>query len=62
MTEINEDQLNHVVVLKPDQNKVTYYFAAAWEQEPNGIKSKSEFQKYLEQSVNELNNPVKIIF
>jgi hypothetical protein len=62
LMEINEDQLNHVVVLKPDQNKVTYYFAAAWEQEPNGITTKEGFQKYLDQSVEELNKPVKVMF
>ena len=33
-----------ILVLKPDQNKVTYYFSAAWEQEPNGIKTKEEFK------------------
>jgi len=62
LSEINEDQLNHVVVLKPDQNKVTYYFTAAWEQEPGGITTKDGFQEYLDHCVEELNNPVNLKF
>ena len=60
LAEINEDQLNHVVVLKPDQNKVTYYFSAAWEQEPNGIKTKEAFKNYLDQTMTELNAPIAV--
>jgi len=62
LAEINEDELNYVVVLKPDLNKVTYYFTAAWEQEPQGIKSKQEFQKYLDQIVQELSSPLKVVY
>jgi len=60
LIEINEDKLNHVVVLKPYQNQVTYYFLAAWEQEPEGIKSKQVFKDYLDQTIKELNTPLVV--
>ena len=48
---ITEDEHSHVVILKPENNSLTYYFLAAWEQEPNGIQSEDEFVKYLEEIV-----------
>lgn len=48
LVEIQQDENSHVVVLKPNQNQLTYYFAAAWEQEPQGIKTMNEFKEYLE--------------
>jgi hypothetical protein len=62
LAEINEDELNHVVVLKPHENKVTYYFCAAWEQEPAGIKSKQGFMDYLDQTIKELNVPLMVTY
>lgn len=58
--EITEDELSYVVLMSPADNRVEYYFLAAWEQEPNGITSKEEFIEYLDQQVTLLNNPVKI--
>ncbi|NLT50242.1 MAG: DUF4861 domain-containing protein [Ignavibacteria bacterium] len=55
-----EDEENHILVLKPSNGKLTYYFCAAWEKEPEGIKNKKEFIEYLESVINELNNPVKV--
>jgi hypothetical protein len=60
LSEINEDELNYVVVLKPYENKVMYYFGAAWEQEPNGIKTKEGFQEYLNQTIKDLNSPLVV--
>ncbi len=57
---ISEDDLSYFVILKPDNNKLTYYFCAAWEQEPNGIKTKEEFVDYLNNELNKLNNPIKV--
>jgi hypothetical protein len=51
-----EDEDDHVVVLKPSENKLTYYFLAAWEQEPGGIKTKQEFIDYLKEQSELLNN------
>ena len=42
-----EDDLNHVVILKPENNKVRYYFLAAWVQEPDGIRTQEAFVDYL---------------
>lgn len=58
--EVFEDELNHIVKLKPKNNKVTYYFAAAWEQEKNGIKTLEDFKKYLNETLTMLENPVTI--
>lgn len=58
--EITTDQHSHVVVLSPDNNKLTYYFLAAWELEEGGIKDETAFIQYLEQQVEELSFPVEI--
>lgn len=58
--QLAEDDLNNVVILKPENGKVHYYFLAAWDQEPNGIRTQQEFQVYLEQIVGKLNHPLRI--
>lgn len=60
LIEVTEDQLSHVVVLKPENGQLTYYFLGAWEQEPNGIKTAEEFEAYLDQTIAALNAPVVI--
>ena len=60
LVELTEDEHNHVIVLKPDHNKVLYYFLAAWEKEPGGITNESEFVTYLQDTVDRLNTPVKM--
>ncbi|GAB3533821.1 hypothetical protein GCM10027443_19890 [Pontibacter brevis] len=62
LLEITEDELSHVVKLKPSGNKVEYYFLAAWELEPGGIKTKTDFIKYLNKTAQELENPVQVQF
>ena len=62
LIKIDEDEYSHVVVLKPTENKLNYYFLAAWEKELNGIKSKEEFIEYLNNEINKLNNPPEIIY
>jgi hypothetical protein len=56
--EFTEDQFSNIVKLKPQQGSVDYYFVAAWELEPNGIKTEAEFKTYLEALARELANPV----
>ncbi|MDP2301759.1 MAG: DUF4861 family protein [Ignavibacteria bacterium] len=56
---LSEDQINHIVQLKPINGKIEYYFCAAWEQEPEGIKSETEFVNYINQTLHLLNNPIK---
>lgn len=62
LLKITEDNLNHVVVLKPDRKQLTYYFLAAWEQEPVGIRNIDEFKSYLNQTLYEINNPLILEF
>jgi len=57
---ITEDELNNVVVLKPVEGQLTYYFLAAWEQETGGIKSEEEFINSLEKIIKELDYPISI--
>ncbi|WP_245531061.1 DUF4861 domain-containing protein [Belliella baltica] len=58
--QITEDPFSHVVVLKPNNNAITYYFAAAWELEPEGITEIEGFKAFLDKTVRELSNPVQI--
>ena len=60
LIEITEDEYSHVVVLKPDDGKLTYYFLAAWEKELDGIITKEKFVNYLNLTIQKLNNPIKI--
>lgn len=60
LIEQGEDEINYFVSLKPVENKVIYKYAAAWVQEPGGIKSKEEFNKYINEKLNEFNNPLNI--
>ncbi|HPN38036.1 MAG TPA: DUF4861 family protein [Melioribacteraceae bacterium] len=58
--ETSEDDINYLIKLRPKNDKVTYYFAAAWEQEKNGIKTLEDFKKYLDDTLIRLENPVTI--
>ncbi|MBK7629516.1 MAG: DUF4861 family protein [Ignavibacteriales bacterium] len=58
LIELLENELSFIIKLKPDNGKLIYYFAAAWEQEENGIKNVEEFRSYLEETLQTLNNPV----
>lgn len=60
LVRLTEDELNYLVLLKPTDNNLKYYFAAAWEQEPDGIKDAAAFEKYLNLTQQLLNNPVQV--
>ncbi len=62
LNKVTEDSLSHIVVLNPAKGKLFYYFAAAWEQEPDGIKDINEFKAYLDKTILKLSEPVKINF
>lgn len=55
-----EDEYSEVVVLKPRDGQLRYYFLAAWSQEPDGIRGEAAFMAYLETLVKELNTPVEV--
>src|SRR3989339_635754 len=60
VTQITEDKKNQIMVLQPINQKVDYYFLAAWEKELNGITNKNDFNIYLENLIFSFNNPIKI--
>ncbi len=60
LVEQTEDDLSYVVVLQPENKELAYYFLAAWEQEPGGIKNKSAFLAYLENVLLELDAPLSV--
>ena len=58
--ERREDEVSYLVTLRPQGGILQYYFAAAWQQEPNGIQSLEEFRAYLESIVAKLDHPVRV--
>lgn len=53
---LTEDAESHVLVLEPREGYLEYYFMAAWEQEPGGIKIQDDFINELEQKIQVLND------
>ena len=60
LEELTEDELSHVLKLKPTNGRVSYYFCAAWEQEENAIKNIEQFKNYLNETQQLLNNPLTV--
>ncbi|WP_234111743.1 DUF4861 family protein [Chryseobacterium sp. R2A-55] len=52
---------DYLIQFKPTTRKITFYFLGAWDKEPNGIKTESEFLSYLDVNLSKLNagNPLK---
>ena len=59
--QITRDEESHIVVLSPKNKTLTYYFGAIWEQGTDQIKTKEEFEKYLNHFLIQLENPIEII-
>ncbi len=57
-----EDSLSWIVVLKPENGRLNYLFAAAWEKEPGGIRNVREFRRYLRETEIKLETPIVISF
>jgi hypothetical protein len=55
-----EGDLDHLIMFKPTTKPITFYFLAAWEKEEHGIKTKAEFEKYLDKLLSKLNSKSKI--
>lgn len=49
--EITDDQYSEVVVLKPANNKLTYYFGAAWQQDASGVRSMEDFEELIKSQI-----------
>ena len=60
--ERRDDDVSHLVILRPHEGKLKYYFAAAWQQEQNGIRTLEEFRSYLESVTKKLDNPIRVSF
>jgi hypothetical protein len=53
-------EFDHLLVFKPSTKSNAFYLLGAWEQEKDGIKSKEEFIKYLDEKLTVLNKKNKI--
>ncbi|WP_417624296.1 DUF4861 domain-containing protein [Paremcibacter congregatus] len=62
LIEVTQDDVNRLVVLKPNHGSLEYYFLAAWQKEPGGIQTKEEFHRYLEESIQRLGSPIQITY
>ncbi len=60
LNSLAEDEISHLVLLRPAAGQLDYYFLAAWDQEPNGITSLDGFQIYLDRVIAELNSPIEV--
>lgn len=54
------DELSHIIKLKSIGGKLDYYFLAAWEGEPGGIKTEEQFLAYVAKVARELAQPVTV--
>lgn len=55
MAKIFEHKNDHLIVFK-NRDSITYYFLAAWDQQPDGFKTKAEFKDYLDSVLERLNS------
>lgn len=53
-------EFDHLLIFKPTTKPTSFYFLGAWEQEVNGIKSKEDFVKYLDEKLALLNKKRKM--
>ncbi len=53
--ELVQAEFDHLVVFKPTTTSISYFFAAAWQQELNGITSREDFIFYLDEELKKLN-------
>lgn len=51
---------DHLIVFKPTTKPITYYFSAAWQNEPGGITNKEAFVKYINAELEKLNASNKL--
>jgi hypothetical protein len=61
LKEFTGDDLNHVVVLTPENGYVEYYFMPTWEMDKEPVKTKDDFMKCINEVLNRLNETVSVI-
>lgn len=57
-----QDEYSRIIVLNQQAQALQYYYAAAWQQEKDGVKTKEEFIRYLQQTIKTLSNPIRISY
>jgi hypothetical protein len=55
-----EDGDSYVSVMDASKGVIDYYFFAAWDKEPGGIKTEVELKAYLDQQIQFLSAPLKV--
>lgn len=60
LKQVTEDNLNHVVVLQPDNGFVEYYFMPTWELDHEPVVTKADFQRCIDEVMNRLNSKIII--
>lgn len=58
--QITEDELNHVLVLSPENGYVDYYFMPTWELDKEPVKDEASFTKCIDEVLNRLNSNFNI--
>jgi len=61
LKEVTQDERNHVVVLKPENGIVEYYFMPTWELDWEPVVTKADFQRCIDEVMNRLNSKITII-
>lgn len=55
-----EDELNHLVVLMPENGYAEYYFMVTWELEWDSVKDMAAFQEKVDEVLQQLNNSIGV--
>ena len=62
LKQITQDDLNHVVVLTPENGYVEYYFMPTWELDWEPVNNKETFIQCIDEVMNKLNHPLSFHF
>lgn len=62
LKQITQDDLNHVVVLTPENGYVEYYFMPTWELDWEPVKNKEAFLHCIDEVMDKLNHPLSFHF
>lgn len=60
VAEVKDGPFDHLLVFKPTNKAVTYYFTASWEKEQDALKTQEDFVNYLNEKLNQLNSKNKL--
>ncbi|MCF6194509.1 MAG: DUF4861 family protein [Kangiellaceae bacterium] len=60
--ELSEDEHSYLVILKPNNGLVDYYFSGTWQQDIDGFSNKGEFLSDLNRTLKQLNTPLQMLF